>query len=121
MTDQEALERWMITHDIHYWFTDAARKSVLDTSGLRPWPHEECMRRLHELRKECEDLRSMAPVEAFFSNLCQYLKQKPGAPAPAALAEENAIRIYKLWFAQFDSWYETFKQQLEDKNNEYAF
>ena len=78
---------------------------------MQIWSVESCLRRLRELKAECESKRSALPVEQFFKELHDKLKAEPGD-----IADKNHLRIQNLWSAHFDEWYVREKESEEKRN-----
>lgn len=124
--EREAFRRFLDANQIHYWFTDNARRAVLESAQIKPWSFDECMKRLNQLKADLEGTGDAEVCVKFFAALRDYEqpRAKGALPHPAAavaLREENAMRIYKLWFKHFDDWYTDWQAQQERFGDEYAF
>lgn len=129
-SEQAAAERWMRYNNVRYVFTDEARWEVIQSAKLTPWSSEECLSRCRKLKENAIKQNSYQGIVEFFERLREYERQEGHLEyATIALREENAHRIYRIWFTHFDSWYDRFYEQLtthpprrkEISRDEYAF
>jgi hypothetical protein len=110
MTPEEraSFDRWAVKNGVRFWFSDQDRRRILSESKTTTCSVITCMERLNKVKQQAEQQGGIEPVIVFFESLREYTKQEGKTEIEIAKAEEEAERIYRLWFKHFDAWYDEF-------------